>query len=597
MPPLSALKLFDYLPTLFQFPNLPGIPLEFDGFLDSVKGLENRRNQRQPAIDGLIRTYTIDGNTKPAKDFLFGESPDRFRTGLSQLADSAAGGNSGMLLQMFLSNVLTMQPETSKLTQLSLDSVDQFSMTLTNFQDTFQDAQESLPSWEATLTDPESATKAFWPTLAEHALAYNFLFLEKIGTSVTARLKTIFGADWNPQWETHITSQRLYCIDLNIFTLYPAASVDKHLRFTPGTVTLLKQDPTTLELTPIAVRVADYNEANKRVFEFGQVSDSHWLYALSAAKTSATVCGIWLGHVYHWHIVTAAVLKGMMNQLPLSHGIAKLLRPQSDYLMQFNEILLLTWKFIAPPTSFDTSDSFLKLMNDFAVGRNFFDDDPEVTLKRNGIRREDFSFANDWDRYPIVPRFLRIYEICSEYVDVVVDTSYKTNQKVKDDQALGDWIKEARQKGKGNIKSLTRPTTKTGLKRLLTSLIYRVTMHGCSRMRSSLSPVLSWVGNYPVCLQRKDIPKPGEQINLLKYLPKTGTLGLMIRFYGIFIFSEPYESLLPVGGDDTDLYFSTNTQDPRNQALVRYRQNIRQFIGDLQATPVQPGQWPRGIET
>ena len=71
----------------------------------------------------------------------------------------------------------------------------------------------------------------------------------------------------------------------------------------------------------------------------------------------------------------------------------------------------------------------------------------------------------------------------------------------------------------------------------------------------------------------------------------------MIRFYGIFIFSKPYESLLPAGGDDTDLYFSTNTQDPRNQALVRFRQNIRQFIGDLQATPVQPGQWPRGIET
>ena len=31
-------------------------------------------------------------------------------------------------------------------------------------------------------------------------------------------------------------------------------------------------------------------------------SDPAWLYALQAAKTSITVWGIWLGHVYHWHI-------------------------------------------------------------------------------------------------------------------------------------------------------------------------------------------------------------------------------------------------------------------------------------------------------
>jgi len=36
-------------------------------------------------------------------------------------------------------------------------------------------------------------------------------------------------------------------------------------------------------------------------------SPGAWLYALQAAKTSVTVYGIWLGHVYHWHLVTAAM--------------------------------------------------------------------------------------------------------------------------------------------------------------------------------------------------------------------------------------------------------------------------------------------------
>ena len=53
--------------------------------------------------------------------------------------------------------------------------------------------------------------------------------------------------------------------------------------------------------------------------------DKAWLYALQAAKTSITVWGIWLGHVYHWHIVTAAMQMTMYNHLPAGHPLWPLL--------------------------------------------------------------------------------------------------------------------------------------------------------------------------------------------------------------------------------------------------------------------------------
>ena len=60
------------------------------------------------------------------------------------------------------------------------------------------------------------------------------------------------------------------------------------------------------------------------MFVEGEATDSAWLYALQAAKTSVTVYGIWLGHVYHWHIVTAAMQMTMYNTTDKSHPIHEL---------------------------------------------------------------------------------------------------------------------------------------------------------------------------------------------------------------------------------------------------------------------------------
>ncbi len=140
--------------------------------------------------------------------------------------------------------------------------------------------------------------------------------------------------------------------------------------------------------------------------------------------------------------------------------------------------------------------------------------------------------------------------------------------------------------------------SKAALKQVLTSLIYRITMHGASRLNSHSLPALTFVANFPSCLQRTDMPSADSEFDTktpLSYLPKTGTIGKQLDFYFIFVFSAPYEPFIPLNGVDGDLYFK-NPNDQRNKALIAYRETVIEMTEELQETP-QIHQWPLNIET
>jgi hypothetical protein len=155
--------------------------------------------------------------------------------------------------------------------------------------------------------------------------------------------------------------------------------------------------------------------------------------------------------------------------------------------------------------------------------------------------------------------------------------------------------------------------TRDELARVLTSILYRVTVHGAG----SLNPALSFVSNFPPCLQRADIPEPGTRLSeddLLAYLPHTGTIGGMTTFYFTFVYSAPYERLVPLDGIKSHPQFS-GTQSSCNDALFAYRARISAFVDQylvawndalerIRGAPGSPpsyaenqaGQWPRSIE-
>ena len=133
---------------------------------------------------------------------------------------------------------------------------------------------------------------------------------------------------------------------------------------------MLVQDPATKALTPELIRVAGGDNQPTIFNRRGSTTPSAWVYALQAAKVSVTVYGIWLGHVYQWHLVTAAMLMTMFENLSAKNPARRLLEPQSSYLIPFDDVLLMGWGSLAevPPTSIATGWQFLELIRPLCQG-------------------------------------------------------------------------------------------------------------------------------------------------------------------------------------------------------------------------------------
>ena len=280
-------------------------------------------------------------------------------------------------------------------------------------------------------------------------MGFNLLLPKKVTQPDLPELKNALGDAIDTKVEAAVDAGLAWIIDLRIYEFLEPNEVDGFTRFTPSTLTLLLQDEVTKKMTPVAVRVAGHDGADATVFARGvgetQASDSTWVYALQAARTSITVFGIWFGHVYHWHIVTAAMQLAMFKELDADHPIRVLLDPQSEYLISFDDVLLLTFRVIAPPTSVGTGVQLLELLDEYAKGREFFDDDPIPTLEALGIDPDGSQFSDGatWDRYPVAGQLLEIWDAVETCVGVYVDQYWTTDQEVQDDRPLQKWIEEA----------------------------------------------------------------------------------------------------------------------------------------------------------
>jgi hypothetical protein len=584
--------------------DIPAVPLVLDQWLGTLARLGARELQTLPAKHGLSNVYTLGGVTAPAHTFLYGPAPENAAAKARDVLVAALHQNApptalGFARELFDANVPRVAPPVHPLTALPLERPEQFALSWTTFQDIEQNARPLLPGWSATLADADAADAAFFPLIARYGLPFFLLILQKIAAAKIAEMRNEFAAVWTPAFDAAYAAGRLYAIDLRIFSTLKPQTVHGATRFTPATLTLLVQDPATKRVVPVAVAVAGHGGAGRQVYSRATATPSAWLYALQAAKTSVTVYGIWLGHVYHWHMVTAAMQMTMYNTVAATHPLYALLEPQSDYLMAFDNILLALWSHVAPPTSVSSGFQFLELMNTFAKGRNFFDDDPLATLARHGLTEADFSVAAPWDAYPLVGQMLKIWRATTAYVGAFVTATYADDAAVQNDATLQAWM--AASATKGNIRGLPNVATRAMLSRVLTSLVYRVTMHGCARLSPIANPGLSFVANFPPCLQSATIPPPTQTLTtaeLLRFLPNTGSIGEMITFLDVFSFSVPYEPFVPIDGVEAQLFFPGGPADPRNAALIEFRRAIIALNTELSA-PSQPQihQWPLNIET
>ncbi len=612
---------------VISFHNIPAVPVDVDDALKTLLKLGEREIETKQAKQGLTTLYTIDGAETTGYNFLFGKNlTAEDADARSDLERALSHGDNLKLLASMSEQIFgdkkqsgffrrfvdglfgpslnlagdERDNEGDPLTKLPLEEPEQFSISWTVMPDVYDSSKNLLPKFAASLTDADEATRQFWPTISEYGLSYNLLVAQKLGSSHMPDPRIEFVDVWEDRWDDLEAKGLLYAIDMTIFDGFKPREVDGLQRFTPGTVTLLEQDPKTKDLTPIAVRVAGFLGADKQVYVRGSATPSAWIYALQAAKVSLTVYGIWLGHVYHWHIVTAAMQYTMFKCLSHSHPVFQLLAPQSKYLIGFDTVLLVLWKSVAPPTAINTPQRFLKLCDHFAVGRSYFDDDPIAELERLGIKEADFTDKEPWDKYAFVRHLLQIWDMVGNYTQVFVDTTYATDQDVKDDEQLQEWIRRSGDPHGGNLRGLPTMDSKAALNKVLQSLLYRITAHGNSRLSKSANPGLTFVSNYPPCLQDASIPAPDSTMTtreLLRRMPTTGTIAGMVTFYFTFSFSVPYEPFIPIAGLDEDLFFPNGMDDERNKALVLFRKAMIEFIQEYSPASPQGYQWPLNIET
>jgi hypothetical protein len=491
-------------------------------------------------------------------------------------------------------------------------------MGWTTFGGIDQSAAPLIPRWSASLTDANAATALFWPTIAKYNLAFNLIPLEKVSATRAAQFKSELGAYWTSQMDDLLGAGRLYAIDMTLFSkLAPPDTAAP--RFTPSTLTFLEFEPIQKTFTPFLIQVS--NGAITQYFTNTYAAASTWLYALQAVKTSITVWGIWLGHVYHFHIVTSAMQMTMFQYLGSSHPVHQLFGRQSQYVIGFDEFLLIDWA-IGPPTSIGNSADFLRLLDNYAAGRTFFADDPLTTLQTLGLNVDDFTTlpAGDpnrveWDLYPVARYLLALWNSTSTYVGSVITASYADDNRVAGDGALQRWGKASADPRQGNVRGLPALTTRASLIRVLTSLIFRVTAHGASRMEEIANPALTFMSNFPACLEDSRIPDPDSQLTtreLLAFLPKTGTMGAMATFLFTFVYSPPYIPFIPVAGVEAELPFRGPASAACNNALIQYRRDLLAFMElyaadsnhqnqpaqmNFQVTPAQIHQWELSIET
>jgi len=126
-----------------------------------------------------------------------------------------------------------------------------------------------------------------------------------------------------------------------------------------------------------------------------------------------------------------------------------------------------------------------------------------------GITEADFRLKTPWDQYPVVAFLLAVWDRVETYVTSFVEATYAHDAAVAAHSALQTWISTSSAAGGANIAGLPeKMASRAASTSVLTSLLYRITAHGVSRLNSTANPALTFVANFPHCLQISDIPVP-----------------------------------------------------------------------------------------
>src|SRR5262245_13320231 len=165
--------------------NVLAIPVDLVGMVDTLVKLGRKVREREQALQGLSKTFTIGGSTARAHAFLYGKaSPGADAAAAYDGLRAALHRNPLAILPGLVDSIKAQEKELPRraaapdaLTTTALDDPSQWSIGWTTFPDVYNLGLPHLKEWAATVdvTQPDKATEAFFPTIARYGRAYNLV--------------------------------------------------------------------------------------------------------------------------------------------------------------------------------------------------------------------------------------------------------------------------------------------------------------------------------------------------------------------------------------------------------------------------------------
>ena len=144
---------FEHLPAIPYWADEHGDP-DLKHVLAQIVKLGARGQEGVPtAYHGLSTEYTIGGQTRDAYEFLY----DLPRPGSKDKLPASS----------------------THLDRLTLPTPPDFTMSWTTYENVYSDSSAIGAKFAAALTEPDTATALFWPTIANFGIGYNLLVLSK----------------------------------------------------------------------------------------------------------------------------------------------------------------------------------------------------------------------------------------------------------------------------------------------------------------------------------------------------------------------------------------------------------------------------------
>uniref|UniRef100_A0A673A8P5 Hydroperoxide isomerase ALOXE3-like n=1 Tax=Sphaeramia orbicularis TaxID=375764 RepID=A0A673A8P5_9TELE len=316
----------------------------------------------------------------------------------------------------------------------------------------------------------------------------------------------------------------------------PRLHNDEPLHVTPGLCLLyLNKDN---KLMPIAIQLQQQPSETNPIF-LPSDSETDWLLAKMFIKNADLMEHQSVQHLTKTHFLGETYAVSTLRNLPVIHPIYKLLIPHFRFNLHIN--------IAARKTLFGPTQPF---------GLSTAGYDGMIELMRRGLSEVTFSslcLPDDITARGLgsVPNFyyrddgLRLWDIVNRFVKAMVEFYYPSDDDVRKDSELQDWINEIFTHGVLENKASGFPESFSKVEEVvsfITMVIYRVSAH-----HAAVNNGQFFVPNGSLLLL-KPPPTTKGQSNMTTVLEAFPTVGVTVSIASLlWVFSEKYTDMVVLG--------------------------------------------------